>query len=84
MLYVSGSSDRTAVELSKKWLEQRSRLVKTEKVMAGKACWHKRDLITSRWVLNTLARVSGKEILTARYRLFIMLHSYIELRRTIE
>ena len=60
------------------------RLVKTEKVMAGKALklfGVKRDLITSRWVLNTLVRVCGKGILTARY---IMLHTYIELRRTIE
>ena len=41
---------------------------------------------TSRRVLNTPARVSGREILTARFRLFIVLHIYDsqELRRTIE
>ena len=46
-------------------MEKRSRLVKTEKVMAGKALklvGIKRDLIMSRQVLNTPARVSGKGI----------------------
>ena len=46
--------------------------------MAGKALKFagiKRDLITSGRVLNMPARVSGKEILTARYRLFIMLQT---------
>ena len=60
MFYVSGSSVRTAVEL-----EQRSRLVKTEKVITGKALKFvdiKHDLIMSRRVLNTPVRVSDKGI----------------------
>ena len=46
-------------------MEERSRLVKTEKVMAGKALKFvgiKRDLIMSRWGLNTPAKVSDKGI----------------------
>ena len=65
MFYTSGSSIRTAVDFPIKWLEQRSRLVKTEKVKAGKAlklAGIKRDLIMSRRVLNTPTIVSGKGI----------------------
>ena len=66
MFYISGSSVRTAVEFPIKWLEQRSKLVKTEKVMTGKALKFvgiKCDLnTTSRRVLNTPARGCGKII----------------------
>ena len=54
---VSGSSVRTAVDFP-----NRSRLVKTEKVIAGKALKFvefvgiKRDLIMSRWVRKFLTR----------------------------
>ena len=66
MVYISSSSVRPAVDFPITWLEQRPRLVKTEKGMAGKTlsllAGIKHDLITSRRVLNTLARVSGKGI----------------------
>ena len=66
MFHISGNYVRTAVDFSiYKWLEQRSRLVKTEKVMVGKALklvGIKCDLITSRQVLNMPARVCGKGI----------------------
>ena len=60
MFYISSSSVRTAVDFPIKMVGIKSRFVKTEKVMAGKALKFVCDLITSRWVLNTLARVSGK------------------------
>ena len=55
-------------------MEQRSRLFKTKKVMSGKALKFvgiKLDLIMSRWVLNTPARVSGRGIFDCQ--LFILL-----------
>ena len=59
-------------------MELRSRLVKTEKVIAGKVLKFvgiKRDLIMmSRWVLNVPVGVYGKGIFDCQiYRLFIML-----------
>ena len=62
------------------WIELRSRLVKIGKVMGGKTYL----ITTSRRVLNTLREFVARERLTAIYSLFIMLRSYIELRRTIE
>ena len=62
MFYTSGSSIRTAVDFPIKMVEQRSRLVKTEKTMANKAlklAGIKHDLIMSRRVLNTPTRVSA-------------------------
>ena len=69
-----------------------SRLVKTEKVVGGKVLKFVgikqiiSYLITSRLVLNTWQEFLARELLTARYRLFIMLHIYDsqELRRMIE
>ena len=66
MFYISGRSVRTAVGFSIKMVGTKVQACyKTEKVMAGKALKFvciKCDLITSRQVLNTSARLSGKGI----------------------
>ena len=73
MFYISGSSVRTSVDFLTSMVGVRSRLVKTEKLMANKALSFLGqnviifNLIASRQVLNSLTRVSGESFWQVKF-----------------